>query len=62
MAQYTAAMLDDDATALEMLTAELRAAFSAFSHSVVLYPFSDADALTQYLTVHTTSSCSANFS
>ena len=53
MAQYTAAMLDDDATALEMLSAELRAAFSALGHSVVLYPFSDADALTQYLTVRT---------
>lgn len=52
MAQYTAAMLDDDATALEMLSEELNAVFSALGHSVVLHPFSDAAALTQYLAAH----------
>lgn len=53
MAQYSAVMLDDDLTALEMLGTELTAVFGTLGHNAVLHPFSEIDAMLHYLSAHT---------
>lgn len=53
MAQYSAALLDDDTAALEMLGSELKTAFEAIGHTVVLHPFTEPGELISHLSART---------
>lgn len=49
MAQYTAALLDDDRVACKMLSDALHSVFASLHHSVVISSFCEADRLKEHL-------------